>query len=82
MRESDRFYILERWIKNQAFYSPGMEFSCSDASNAEVAELLSLIDYKNMDYKQFLSGPGKSNLLSYKEKYTKLCEMYDNIINE
>lgn len=57
-----------------------MEYSCSDASNAEVAELLSLIEYENMEYDEFLSGPGESNVLSYKEKYTKLCEIYDNII--
>lgn len=68
LKESDCFKILERWIKNQKFYSP------------EVAELLSSIQYENMECDEFLSGPGESNVLSYKEKYTKLCEIYDNII--
>lgn len=68
--ETDLFKIIEMRIKNPTFYSPGMKHSSPD-----VAELLSMIEYEKMDSEDFLSGPGDSDLLSYQEKYTILCEI-------
>lgn len=85
MTEIGRFEMLEKWIKNQDFYSPNMQYSLPDVSQAksnvtqeknsdspDVSELLAMIDYHSMTTADFKSGPGSSNLITLQSKYMAL----------
>lgn len=77
--------MLEKWIKNQDFHSPNMQYSLPNVSQAksnvtqeknsdspDVSELLAVIDYHRMTTADFKSGPGSSNPITSQSKYMAL----------
>lgn len=78
LSQVELFKMVEKWIMNQKFYKVGVKYEVSKTNDDEVndvAELLSMINYDIMTYKDFQSGPGNSGLISLKSKYDLLCKI-------
>ncbi|KAH8318547.1 hypothetical protein KR067_010635, partial [Drosophila pandora] len=60
--ETQRFSLVEKWIQ-------------SNGSQEHTESLLRVIDFNNMTVQEFYSGPGKSNLLSDRDKYEIMSKL-------
>ncbi|XP_034655706.1 uncharacterized protein LOC117893250 isoform X1 [Drosophila subobscura] len=86
--ESDRFILIETYLKHNGLVIAAPNAVCSDASSesecplvdqeitgAYVSQLLALIDFRRFTPSQFYEGPGKSNLLTIQQKYEYLYQI-------
>ncbi|KAH8242099.1 hypothetical protein KR026_002162, partial [Drosophila bipectinata] len=66
--ETQRFDIMEKWIQ-------------TNDSQDHTENLLKVIDFNKMTIQEFCSGPGKSNLLSDRDKYEIISNLAFNTQN-